>query len=115
MVMLCQYAWPGNVRELENLIERLVTLARSRVIALEDLPAEIRGSEPRARGELAEIDAALSLKEAKQAFEKRYMEQLLRRVRGNVSEAARTAQVDRPYFYKKIKKYQIEPDRFRNG
>ncbi len=114
MVLLCQYAWPGNIRELENLIERLVTLARGRVIGVDDLPEEIRGLDRRA---LPFLDAGeeLPLKEAKQAFEKRYMEALLRRVKGNVSEAARSARVDRPYFYKKIKKYRIDPDKFREG
>jgi DNA-binding NtrC family response regulator len=112
MVLLCQYGWPGNVRELENLLERVVTLARGRVIALDDLPAEIRGLSGRAAAG-GEPDVSVSLKEAKQVFERRYMEQLLKRVKGNVSEAARSAQVDRPYFYKKIKKYRIEPDHFR--
>jgi DNA-binding NtrC family response regulator len=114
MVLLSYYAWPGNVRELENLVERLVTLARGRVIGVDDLPEEIRGLAHKG-GAAVEADVSLSLKEAKQDFERRYMEQLLRRVRGNVSEAARSAQVDRPYFYKKIKKYRIEPDSFRNG
>ena len=35
---LLDYPWPGNVRELENTIERLVLLAESDSVALEDLP-----------------------------------------------------------------------------
>jgi DNA-binding NtrC family response regulator len=35
--------WPGNVRELERLIERVVTLARSTQIELDDLPPQVRG------------------------------------------------------------------------
>lgn len=38
------YAWPGNVRELERLIERLVALARSTVIEVDDLPPHVRGA-----------------------------------------------------------------------
>jgi DNA-binding NtrC family response regulator len=113
MVLLTQYSWPGNIRELENLIERAVTLARGRVIGPEDLPEEIRGHGQRG-SPLFDPTLDLPLKEAKQAFEKRYMEALLRRAKGNVSEAARSAKVDRPYFYKKIKKYRIDTESFRD-
>jgi transcriptional regulator with PAS, ATPase and Fis domain len=39
---LIEYGWPGNVRELENVIERLVVTGQNEVIAVEDLPVEIR-------------------------------------------------------------------------
>jgi transcriptional regulator with PAS, ATPase and Fis domain len=39
---LLTYGWPGNVRELERLIERTVTLARTEVISLDDLPLRLR-------------------------------------------------------------------------
>ena len=39
---LAEYHWPGNVRELRNVVERIVVNARSGVIGLEDLPAEVR-------------------------------------------------------------------------
>jgi len=38
--VLERYRWPGNVRELENMIERAVVLARSRIIMPDDLPSE---------------------------------------------------------------------------
>ncbi|HEX5481312.1 MAG TPA: sigma-54 dependent transcriptional regulator, partial [Terriglobia bacterium] len=37
-----QYRWPGNVRELENVVERIVALARGDVITLQDLPPFLR-------------------------------------------------------------------------
>jgi two-component system response regulator AtoC len=42
---LSQYLWPGNVRQLENVIERLVVTGRREVIAVDDLPLEIRSSQ----------------------------------------------------------------------
>jgi len=42
MEVLKQYGWPGNVRELENVIERFIVTSRSEVIAVEDLPIEVR-------------------------------------------------------------------------
>jgi two-component system response regulator AtoC len=43
---LLRYPWPGNVRELENLIERLLVLCDGPTIAVEDLPDQVRRSEP---------------------------------------------------------------------
>ena len=40
------YRWPGNVRELENIVERLVVLARGDEIAVEDLPEFLRREKP---------------------------------------------------------------------
>ena len=38
--MLLRYEWPGNIRELENLIERMMLLAKSNKLTLSDIPAE---------------------------------------------------------------------------
>jgi len=45
MEQLVKYDFPGNVRELEHLIQRLVTLTRSNLIKIADLPQEIRQRE----------------------------------------------------------------------
>jgi two-component system NtrC family response regulator len=44
MKCLINYRWPGNVRELENLLERLVLLARTEEVGVGDLPANIRNA-----------------------------------------------------------------------
>ncbi len=41
--LLVAYGWPGNVRELKNVTERLVVRARTLVIGVDDLPAEVSG------------------------------------------------------------------------
>ena len=38
MQRLAHYDWPGNVRELENLVERVVVMAGSRMVVMQDLP-----------------------------------------------------------------------------
>jgi DNA-binding NtrC family response regulator len=42
MRRLSQHDWPGNVRELENLVERLVVMAGTRMVVMKDLPAHLR-------------------------------------------------------------------------
>ena len=54
MKLLTEYAWPGNVRELENVIERCVVTGRNEVVAIDDLPMDVRvqhsvGLRPEAR------------------------------------------------------------------
>src|SRR5262245_60799445 len=79
---LTEYDWPGNVRELERLVERLVALAQSDVIELEDLPAVVKG------------DYGLSLgpsrrNQSLRAWASRYVRLVVERVEGNKREACR--------------------------
>jgi len=101
--------WVGNVRELENLIRRMLVLVPDSVIRLEHLPALYR-EVPAGRALTAG-----SFREAKELFERQYIETLLQRVGGNVTEAARQAGLGRPYFHEKIRKFGIDPDFFREN
>ncbi len=56
----------------------------------------------------------LPLREARDAFERLYLEHLLRRCAGNVSEAARQAGVGRATLHEKLNKLHIDADRFRS-
>jgi DNA-binding NtrC family response regulator len=106
--------WPGNVRELRNVIERALALGTDPsvlVSPLGDGPA--RASSPAGHsGELpAEFEAGLSFRDTKEkwneAFERRYLTWLLRRAEGNISKAARDADMDRKYLHKLLRKYGI--------
>lgn len=105
LALLQQQPWLGNVRELENVIARLVALSDSDWIGPEDLPQEYRDS-----GESFFPNDAflLPLTEAKQQFERAYIARLLKIVQGNISHAARIAQVPRQNLHVKIKKYGIQ-------
>lgn len=100
--MLC-YDWPGNVRELKNTIEAAVALTDQNIIS-EDLilPAK----------QIDNTDIA-SLKDAKKDFEKNYLIQLIGFTKGNVSQAAKLAGKYRADLYELLKKYQLDPDDFR--
>ena len=90
MALLQSYTWPGNVRELQNIIERAVVLSSGAEISEADFPAEIR----RAVGtvstmsESSEIDDALPLNEAVQAFKRLRVLRALATAQGNQRQAA---------------------------
>jgi DNA-binding NtrC family response regulator len=103
--VLLAYDYPGNVRELENLIERAVILTAGDTIFPEVLPVR-----PRGVGGALDLMPNLSdltLAEALNRLEKTYLEQQLRHTRGNISQAASRAGIDRKNFREKLKKYNI--------
>jgi len=102
MRQLSSYAWPGNVRELHNVVQQAAFCSEDAQILPANLP--ISGS--------AEVTpASAHFKEAKEnaiaAFERTYVEQLLRETGGNVTQAARQAQQDRRSLGRLIKKYKL--------
>jgi len=113
---LCRHDYPGNVRELRNLIERAVIMAsgvpEGSLLGPGADPMAPEASSPAGdgprRGELLEtpIDAEVPFKQAKgqmvAEFERRYLRQLLKKHKGNVSRAARAAGLDRMTVHKML-------------
>ncbi|MDQ6799231.1 MAG: sigma-54 dependent transcriptional regulator [Acidobacteriota bacterium] len=99
------YHWPGNVRELRNVIERLAILGRGETIEAEDIQLGTRAAAP------AEIATDLTLKEARDAFEKQYILSRLREFAGNVSRTADALGVERSNLYRKLHAYGITVER----
>jgi two-component system response regulator GlrR len=93
--------WHGHVRELEERVRQAVRIAGNGAISAEALMLA---------AESAEVP---SFKEAKRAFETRYVEGLLRRCAGNISRAARLAKKDRKDFYDVIRRTGVDPQQFR--
>jgi transcriptional regulator with GAF, ATPase, and Fis domain len=103
LAYLQAYDWPGNVRELQNVIERAAILARGRAIAVADLPELRAGAvEPGATG-----DAAGSLKERVDAFERAQLADAMARAGGNQSEAARLLHTSRATLQYKLKQHKL--------
>lgn len=104
--LLMGYKWPGNVRELKNMIERLVILTPSNIIAAKDIPDSLKEkSEPDTKDSLSEFS---SWKEAKSYFEKEFILRKLAENNGNISHTAQTIGVERSHLHKKIKSYGLE-------
>ncbi|MCP4679281.1 MAG: sigma-54-dependent Fis family transcriptional regulator [Deltaproteobacteria bacterium] len=109
MRSLRSYGWPGNVRELENAVERSVVMARGDVIMPGDLPQAVVSTSDSTISRNVLLDLAFSeaKKRVVEGFEKEYVQEVLRRAGGNVSEAARQASLDRSNFRRIVKKYNI--------
>jgi DNA-binding NtrC family response regulator len=109
------YAWPGNVRELQNVVERACALADSATVRRSDLPDYLRPGPPgRAGGPAAggpPVAADLPLQEAREqwltSLESAYLKELLARHGGNISAAAKAANIDRKTFHRLVGKYHI--------
>jgi len=93
--------WPGDVQELRERVRQAVRLAGDGAISAEALMLA------------KDSEQVPSFKEAKRAFETRYVEGLLRRCGGNISRAARLAKKDRKDFYDVIRRTGIDPAVFR--
>jgi Nif-specific regulatory protein len=107
--MLMSYHWPGNVRELENIIERAVLTCDGQVIHGHDLPPTLQTAE--ASGTTVQS----SLSDAIEQYEKDLIVDALKSARGNRAKAARLLGTTERIIGYKIRKYEIEPGRFRGG
>lgn len=87
--LLQAYAWPGNVRELENCIERAVLTAKGDCIRSYNLPQSLQLEGLAENPFEADEVAPRTLDEQVQAFERRLLEDALRRHNGNRSAAGR--------------------------
>ncbi|MBN2418716.1 MAG: sigma-54-dependent Fis family transcriptional regulator [Deltaproteobacteria bacterium] len=92
-VLTDHYDWPGNVRELQNLVERLATITKGNVI----FPKSISNFSI-AKNEVRDMP----LKEAVDIFEKEFINDALKKVRGCRKEAARILGIHRNTLQKKL-------------
>jgi len=117
---LMLHDWPGNVRELENTIEYAVAMTRNDMIDADYvLPTKTSVAET-GLGLTAAREHALtasegipSLKDARDAFERDYLTQVLALAEGNVSHAAKLAGKYRADFYDLLKKHELRADDFK--
>jgi transcriptional regulator with GAF, ATPase, and Fis domain len=110
---LDHYSFPGNMRELENVIDRMVVLCEGDRVELSDVPLDIReacGWPSLPRSTSAER-ASVEYRDAKDAFEREYLLQVIEQAHGNISEAARISGLSRRHFYEKLDKLGIKADR----
>ena len=107
---LQHYEWRGNVRELYNVIERLLILVDGDDVDAEDVEQFIQPDGGR-NGATQELIAGYDdFTEARDQFEKRFIQRKLNEHDWNVSQTAETIGIQRSHLYNKLNKYGIERD-----
>ncbi len=94
--------WKGNIRELRNFIERLIVLTNSEIID-ESSITKMHSSEM-----TRTVQKTLTLSEARNHFDKQYIEFILDQCRGNISAAARHLSISRSNLYQLMIKFKID-------
>jgi two-component system, NtrC family, response regulator GlrR len=105
MNVLMLYEFPGNVRELEHVIERVAVMCMQQRIDGMEISRAIGNLPPRSFRDVK--------RETIEEFERDYIQGVLRFCGGNLSKAARVAQMDKTNLRRLIKKYLIDLRRFK--
>ena len=94
---LRKYSWPGNIRELENRVKKAVVLADKPLVGPEDLDLGPENLAP-----------VLPLVQAKEEFQKRYINEVLERNAGNRTKTAKDLGVDPRTIFRHLERFETE-------
>jgi DNA-binding NtrC family response regulator len=94
---LQKYPWPGNIRELRNAMERAVILESGRTLTAESIFPPSRSLSPVGAGRSYDLVEN----------EKRLIQEVIQRNRGNMTKTARDLGLERTALYRRIKKYGL--------
>jgi DNA-binding NtrC family response regulator len=108
---LRNYPWPDNVRELKNLVHRLLIHGGPEEIRLEEIERELAVQAPPGEPLVKQDLLALPLREAREQFERAYLQQQLLLCNGKVGQLAKRVGMERTHLYRKLRSLGVD---FRN-
>ena len=108
---LRNYPWPDNVRELRHLVHRLLQHGGSEEIRLEEIERELAVQTPPDEPLVKQDLLALPLREAREQFERAYLQQQLLLCNGKVGQLAKRVGMERTHLYRKLRSLGVD---FRN-
>jgi two-component system nitrogen regulation response regulator NtrX len=108
---LRNYPWPDNVRELKNLVHRLLIQGGTEEIRLEEVERELAIQAPPGEPLVKQDLLALPLREAREQFERAYLQQQLLLCNGKVGQLAKRVGMERTHLYRKLRSLGVD---FRN-
>jgi two-component system nitrogen regulation response regulator NtrX len=104
--------WPGNVRQLRNVIERILILATgdpATPVTVDCLPAEAWPTATNSKREGMHEVIALPLRDARERFEREYLNVQITRFGGNISRTAAFIGMERSALHRKLKSLGVDP------
>jgi DNA-binding NtrC family response regulator len=105
---LRNYPWPGNLRELRGQVRRMLARGGPEEISLDEIESEIAAhttpNEPLVKQDLL----ALPLREAREQFERAYLQQQLLLCNGKVGALAKRVGMERTHLYRKLRSLGVE-------
>lgn len=111
LIALQDYDWPGNIRQLRNIIEWAMIMGgvEKEPIEKKDLPPEITGDMPSNETRAASMQDYMTypLREAREAFERDYLDRQLARFGGNISKTATYVGMERSALHRKLKTLEV--------
>ena len=104
------YNWPGNVRELENVIERAITLTNEDIISVDVILPLVKkeGDTGTTETELFAQPYKEARRKSLDAFNIKYITNVLNKTSGNVTNAAKESEIERQYLQRMLKRYNIK-------
>ncbi|MEJ0036365.1 MAG: sigma-54 dependent transcriptional regulator [Gammaproteobacteria bacterium] len=108
---LRNYPWPDNVRELRTLVHRLLIQGGQEEIRLEEIERELAVQAPQGEPLVKQDLLALPLREAREQFERAYLQQQLLLCNGKVGQLAKRVGMERTHLYRKLRSLGVD---FRN-
>ena len=126
MAALKKYQWPGNIRELENLIERSFIIESKEEIQLSSLPDPVHQASPThvtsavtphmslSSNSSGNYDGPLNFDLFKEQLEKDFIINALRANKGKINQTVAHANIPKNTLLRKIKKYGINPEDFKD-
>jgi DNA-binding NtrC family response regulator len=105
---LRNYPWPDNVRELKNLVRRLLLADSDADIELKEVEAEISAVAPIDEPLVKQDLLSLPLREAREQFERAYLQQQLALCGGKVGQLAKRVGMERTHLYRKLRALGVD-------
>lgn len=107
LAVLQAMTWPGNVRQLRNLVERILILSpagATQPVSVEELPRDNAAASSSGAGLLESTDlVGMSLRDAREQFEREYLALQITRFNGNISRTAEFIGMERSALHRKLK------------
>ncbi|MGE4657589.1 MAG: sigma-54 dependent transcriptional regulator [Gammaproteobacteria bacterium] len=105
---LRNYPWPGNIQELKDMVSRLLILGGGDEVTLKEVESELSNGTTKRESLVKQDLLSLPLREAREHFERAYLQQQLFLCGGKVSALAKRVGMERTHLYRKLRSLGVD-------